>query len=49
MKSITNKEKESLATTIQIIASIVSIGTVIISILLLYNECNFNQMIKVSV
>lgn len=38
MKSMTNKEKESLAITIQIIASIVSVGTVIISILLLYNE-----------
>lgn len=38
MKRMTNKEKESLAITIQIIASIVSIGTVIISILLLYNE-----------
>lgn len=33
-----NKEKESLAITIQIIASLVSIGTVIISIILLYNE-----------
>lgn len=32
------KEKESLAITIQIIASIVSIGTIIISIILLYNE-----------
>lgn len=33
-----NKQKESLAITIQIIASLVSIGTVIISIILLYNE-----------
>lgn len=33
-----NKEKESLAITIQIIASLLSIGTVIISIILLYNE-----------
>lgn len=33
-----HKEKESLAITIQIIASLVSIGTVIISIILLYNE-----------
>ncbi len=33
-----NKKKESLAITIQIIASLISIGTVIISIILLYNE-----------
>lgn len=35
---MSNKEKESLLITIQIISSIVSIGTVIISIILLYNE-----------
>ena len=35
---MSNKEKESLSITIQIIASIISIGTVIISIVLLYNE-----------
>lgn len=35
---MSNKEKESLSITIQIIASIVSIGTIIISIILLYNE-----------
>ena len=33
---MSNKEKESLLITIQIISSIVSIGTVIISIILLY-------------
>lgn len=33
-----NKEKESIAITIQIITSIVSIGTIIISIILLYNH-----------
>ena len=35
---MSNKEKESLLISIQIISSIVSIGTVIISIILLYNE-----------
>lgn len=35
---MSNKEKESLLITIQIISSIISIGTVIISIILLYNE-----------
>lgn len=35
---MSNREKESLLITIQIISSIVSIGTVIISIILLYNE-----------
>lgn len=35
---MSNKEKESLLITIQIVSSIVSIGTVIISIILLYNE-----------
>ena len=35
---MTNKEKESMAITIQIIGSIISIGTVLISILLLYNQ-----------
>ncbi|MBE6151934.1 MAG: hypothetical protein E7165_01305 [Firmicutes bacterium] len=35
---MSNTEKESLAINIQIIASIVSIGTIIISVLLLYNQ-----------
>lgn len=35
---MSNKDKEKIAITIQIIASLISIGTVIISIILLYNE-----------
>ena len=35
---MSNEEKEKLSITIQIIASIVSIGTIVISILLLYNQ-----------
>lgn len=35
---MTNKQKESIAITVQIITSIVSIATVIISIILLYNH-----------
>lgn len=35
---MTNEEKESIAITVQIVASVVSIGTVIISIILLYNH-----------
>lgn len=35
---MTNKEKESIAITVQIIVSLVSIGTVILSIILLYNH-----------
>lgn len=34
---MTNKEKESVAITVQIIVSFISIGTVLISIILLYN------------
>lgn len=33
-----NKEKESMAITVQIIVSLISIGTVLISIILLYNH-----------
>lgn len=33
-----NKQKESTAISVQIIASIISVGTIIISIILLYNE-----------
>lgn len=35
---MSNKEKESLSITVQIVASIVSIATIIISVVLLYNE-----------
>lgn len=35
---MSNKEKESIAIIIQIITSVVSIGTIIISIILLYNH-----------
>lgn len=35
---MTNKEKESVAITVQIIVSLISIGTVLISIILLYNH-----------
>lgn len=35
---MTNKEKESIAITVQIIVSLISIGTVLISIILLYNH-----------
>ena len=38
MNNKNNKEIESIAISIQIIASIVSIGTIIISIILLYNH-----------